>query len=267
MPRVDTGAAHLPVPMPGASRYTILVPGQTLSRAEDLLAELRLNRSRAGGSLQSVLAEVPMESLAPLDLLALLFDTRRPQIFAESEVAGDGSDWSLAELSLLGDVSVAVPVTIFDDGAHRHPAVHATPFRGMLVFTAGALLANGHGHTPADWPEVVSRDGRVDPDGLLNLYRRRLVPVLRRCGSCCTTTARSGPTSGPFTLIPTARAATAASRSTASCFRCGHPGPLAISRSPSSARRPLTQQRKTTSTSVRAAPMTASRQRPPTPWR
>lgn len=176
---VDTGAAHLPVPMPDASRYTILVPGETLSGAEELLAELRQNPSQAGSYLQAILAGVPMESLAPLDLLGLLFDTRRPQIFAESEVVGDGSDWSLAELSLLGDVSVAMPVTIFDDGAHRHPAVHATPFRGMLVFTAGALLNNGHGHTPADWPEVVGSDGRVDPDGLLNLYRRRLVPVFR----------------------------------------------------------------------------------------
>ncbi|MFM7515045.1 MAG: hypothetical protein ACKO3F_17140 [Cyanobium sp.] len=165
--------------MPGASRYTILVPGETISRAEELLAELRLNPGQAGSYLQAILAGPPMESLAPLDLLALLFDTRRPQIFAESEVAGDGSDWSLRELSLLGDVSVAVPVSIFDDGAHRHPAVHATPFRGMLVFTAGALLDNGHGHTPADWPEVVSSDGRVDPDGLLNLYRRRLVLVFR----------------------------------------------------------------------------------------
>ena len=163
--------------MPGASPYTILVPGETRRRAEELLAALRLDPSQAGSHLQGTLAGVSMESLAPLDLLGLLFDTRRPQIFAESEVAGDGSDWRLAELSLLGDVSVAVPVTVFDDGAHRHPAVHATPFEGMLVFTAGALLDNGHGHIPADWPEVVDSDGLVDADGLLNLYRRRLMPV------------------------------------------------------------------------------------------
>lgn len=179
MTRAEAETTHLPMTMPGVSPYTILVPGDTLSRAEELLADLRLDRSRAGGCLQRFLSAVPLESLTPLNLLALLFDTRRPQIFAESEVAGDGSDWSLTELSLLGDVSVAVPVTIFDDGAHRHPAVHASPFGGMLVFTAGALLNNGHGHTPADWPDVVSCDGRVDPDGLLTLYRRRLVPVLR----------------------------------------------------------------------------------------
>jgi len=178
MTRGDTKAAHLPKAMSGESHYTILVPCETLRRAEKLLAELLLDRSRAGGYLQKILP-APLESLAPLDLLALLFDTRRPQIFAEREVVGDGSDWSLTELSLLGDVSVAVPVTIFDDGTHRHPAVHGTPFRGMLVFTAGALLDNGHGLTPADWPEVVGSDGRIDPDGLLGLYRRRLVPVFR----------------------------------------------------------------------------------------
>lgn len=165
--------------MPAGSSCNILVPRETLRRAEQLLDLLRRDRSQAGGYLQASLAAVPLESLAPVDLIGLLFDTRRPQIFAESEVAGDGSDWSIRELSLLGDVSVAVPVSIFDNGAHRHAAVHATPFRGMLVFTAGALLDNGHGHTSADWPEVVSSDGRVDPDGLLNLYRRRLVPVFR----------------------------------------------------------------------------------------
>lgn len=156
---------------------TILVPKETLRRAEQLLAVLHRDSSKAGGYLQVSLATVPLGSLAPLDLLARLFDTRQPQLFAESEVAGDGSDWSIDELRLLGDVSVAVPVTIFDDGNHHQPLMHATPFGGMLMFTAGALLANGYGNTPADWSEVVDTDGQVDPDGLLSLYRRRLLPV------------------------------------------------------------------------------------------
>jgi hypothetical protein len=55
--------------------------------------------------------------------------------------------------------------------------VHPVPFQGQLVFTAGALLANAHGSIPADWPEVVNHDGDISLEGLLGLYRRRLVPV------------------------------------------------------------------------------------------
>ncbi len=41
---------------------------------------------------------VDLRAMTGQDLLGKLFDTKRPQIFAESAVAGDGSDWSLTEL-------------------------------------------------------------------------------------------------------------------------------------------------------------------------
>ena len=125
--------------------YSTLVPRATLTRAENLLTELRRDASKAGGHLQRLLAVTPLESLTPL--------------------------------ALLGDVSVAGPVTIFDDGAHRDPTVHPEPFQGMLLFTDGALLENGLGNTPADWSEVVDRNGQIALNGLVSLYRRRLVPV------------------------------------------------------------------------------------------
>lgn len=164
----------------------MLVPGATLTRVENLLTELRRDSSKAGGYLQLLLAVTPLELLTPLTLLGLLFDTRRPQIFAESEVAGDGSDWTITELRMPGDVSVAVPVTIFDDGAHRDPTVHPEPFEGMLVFTAGALLENSLGNIPADWSEVVDRNGQITLNGLANLYRRRLMPVFTYINSHAT---------------------------------------------------------------------------------
>ena len=112
------------------------------------------------------------------DLLGKLFDTKIPQIFAESEVVGDGSDWNLTELRLLGDISVAVPVTIYDNGKHHHPIQHQPPFPGMLVFTPGALLCNGQGLIPPDLKEVTSGDGQISTEGYYNLYKRRLLPVL-----------------------------------------------------------------------------------------
>jgi hypothetical protein len=122
---------------------------------------------------------VDLQGLTGQDLLGELFDTKRPQIFAESAVSGDGSDWNVTELRLLGDVSVAVPVTIFDDGNHRSPTPHVPPFYGMLVFTPGALLCNGHGNMPVDWSETTAADGQLSTDGYYGLYRRKLLPIFR----------------------------------------------------------------------------------------
>jgi hypothetical protein len=148
-------------------------------RASDYLQCLRAGKGQAGGRLQSRLKGAALQGMTELDLVGNLFDTKKPQIFAESAVGGDGSDWNLTELGLLGDLSVAVPVTIFDDGNHYAPTRHATPFPGTLVFTPGALLRNGLGHTPADWNEVTGPDGQLSPEGYYGLYRRRLFPVFR----------------------------------------------------------------------------------------
>jgi hypothetical protein len=113
------------------------------------------------------------------DLLGKLFDTKKPQIFAEMVVVGDGTDWNLSELGLLGDVSIAVPVTIFDDGNHSFPTPHELVISGVLVFTPGALLRNGRGYAPADWSEATTSDGQLSSEGYDRLYRRRLLPVLR----------------------------------------------------------------------------------------
>ena len=93
-------------------------------------------------------------------------------------IYGDGRDWSATELSLLGDLGVAVPVQLFDDGRHHRPAVHPEPLLGTLLFIPGALLRNGRGCVPADWP-AVTRDGQLDPAGYRALYERRLLPLLR----------------------------------------------------------------------------------------
>jgi hypothetical protein len=45
------------------------------------------------------------------------------------------------------------------------------------VFTPGALLCNGRGHTPADWNEATGPAGQLSPEGYYRLYRRRLLPV------------------------------------------------------------------------------------------
>jgi len=156
-----------------------LIPDETLDRAGAYLSEIRVGRCEPGGLVQSRLRGMDRPPQTGVDLLGVLFDTKVPQIFAESAVAGDGSDWSLVELGLLGDISVAADVRVFDDGRHRNPITHAQPFSATLVFTPGALLRNGQGCTPADWDEVTSPDGQISDEGYYGLYRRRLLPVLR----------------------------------------------------------------------------------------
>ncbi len=163
----------------GKHAYSIIVPDETITRAGEYLEALRTGRTRPGALLQERLEGSELAEMRPLELLGRLFDTKRPRIFAESEVAGDGSDWNLIELSLLGDISVAAPVTIYDDGSHHTPRPHHRPFQGMLIFTSGALLRSGRNQPPADWEEAACPDGRFSPDGYHRLYLRRLLPVLR----------------------------------------------------------------------------------------
>jgi len=162
---------------PARPGYSILIPADTFARAGDYLVSLRSRSHEPGAELAARLQGRRPESLDVDDLLGELIDTKQGQIFAESAVAGDGSDWNLTELGLLGDMSVAVPCTIFDDGHHTRPKLHTPPFQGTLVYTPGALLRNGRGHTPADWHAVVGHDGQIDDAGYDALYRRRLLPV------------------------------------------------------------------------------------------
>lgn len=167
--------------------YAILIPAETRDRATDYLRALRDGDEQPGALLRSLMGDRDPATLTAEDLLARLFDTKRPQIFAEMEVAGDGSDWNLIELGLLGDLSIHVPVTVFDDGKHTQPTPHEPPFTASLCFVASALLRNGMGHPPADWAETVSAGGELCPEGYFQLYRRRLLPVLQHINALAST--------------------------------------------------------------------------------
>lgn len=130
-----------------------------------------------GAQLRIKLAGKNTDSLDVKAFLELILNTKPPRIYAESEVRGDGSDWTLMELRLLGDISIAVPVTVYDNGLHNAPRVHEDPFQATLLYTPGALLRNERGGIPADWDEV-TQNGEIDPEGYYQLYERRLLPPL-----------------------------------------------------------------------------------------
>ncbi len=156
--------------------YKTIIHPTTYKNTRSYLQALKAGET-TGQYLQRQLADQDLSQLSVEAFIEQLVRTKRPQIFAESAVFGDGTDWNLTELSILGDVNMAVPVTVYDNGRHSNPMVHQHPFPATLLFTPGALLRNGRRYTPADWDEV-TKDGAIDFDGYYQLYERRLLPPL-----------------------------------------------------------------------------------------
>jgi hypothetical protein len=153
-------------------RHSILIPDETRTRLAEYEAAVGSGQLQPGARLAEALK-------TENDFLTALLRTKPPLIFAESAVAGDGSDWNLMELGLLGDISVVMDVTVFDEGRHSGPEVHTKPFEGGLIFVSGALLRSGGPGKPADWDEVVDSHGKINPDAYDALYARRLLPGFR----------------------------------------------------------------------------------------
>ncbi len=156
--------------------YAILMHSDILTRAVNYHESLKAGAA-PGAFLKKQLEGKDVAGLSIEAFVEKLLQTKKPMIFAESAVVGDGSDWTSEELSLLGFISIATPVMIFDNGLHANPKVHAQPFAGTLLFSAGALLGTGaKGRSPADWDAVVTNN-KIDAEAFYRFYEKRLLPV------------------------------------------------------------------------------------------
>lgn len=155
--------------------YVILLHPQTYQKAIDYLERLKAG-NKAGEYLHNRLKNIDLDLVTIPEFIELLMRTKRPQIFAEDAIYGSGIDWNQDELSILGDLSIVTPVTVYDNGKHRNPDLHESPFLATLIFTPGALLRNGHNITPADWAEVTTNRS-LDSEGYYRLYERRFLPA------------------------------------------------------------------------------------------
>ena len=88
---------------------SLIVPPETQAKLARHASDLRSGSARPGARLEARLDGAQLGKLTDEQLLPVLLDTKAPCIFAESEVRGDGRDWTLQELALLGDLSVAGP--------------------------------------------------------------------------------------------------------------------------------------------------------------
>jgi len=155
-------------------QYKVLVNRVTYEKTKDYLAKLQSGEI-AGKYLQEKLNDHDLSTLTVERFLDVLMNTKLPQIFAESAVYGDGLDWNLKELSILGDIGIATPVTVYDNGKHYNPDVYDEPFYATLLFTPGALLRSSS-NIPADLDEVTD-NGSIDSNKYYALYERRLLPL------------------------------------------------------------------------------------------
>ena len=156
--------------------YRIVLHTETLAEAQRYREAPAKGDATAGSYLQRQLGDTSPGNLSDDLFLEHLFATKQPMIFAESQVHGDGRDWNLTELAILGGLGVAVPVQVFDDGRHHDPGVYAVPWRAELLYIPGVLLRNDRGLVPAD-QDAVMRGGKLDAESYRALYERRLLPL------------------------------------------------------------------------------------------
>lgn len=174
------------------SGYTVQISSVTRGKLESYLATIKGDQSEMGANLKARLDknQVDISGLDTQTLFHYLVNTKKHCIFAESAVlltkAGgqeNYTDWSPAEASILGDISINMPVSYFDNGVHspRDPyfQIHGTPIKGNLCFVPGALLKNAATNICPDLDELKSTEtGQLDPVKLSALYERRLLPLL-----------------------------------------------------------------------------------------
>jgi hypothetical protein len=158
-----------------------LYSDKTLTKANVYLKQLQSGEKTPGMHLGACLKRDgrDIQSIEGRDLITMLMNTRQAQIFAESDVSIDGSDWNIEECSILGDVSFNTTNTVaFNNGAHVNPTNHVAPLPVNFLFVASALMRNGRNNPTPDMKELLNHDNSLNEEAYFELYERRLLPGL-----------------------------------------------------------------------------------------
>ena len=95
--------------------YQVLISPETVEKVVVYLEQLK-SGTVAGRYLFDRIKQLDLHQVTTIEFIQLLVRTKRPQIFAEFEIYGNGIDWNQTELSILGDISIVTPVTVYDNG-------------------------------------------------------------------------------------------------------------------------------------------------------
>lgn len=165
--------------MANNSNYSVILSESTLAMVNTYRNALSLKSAKPGAILERLLSNerINLEETSDEDFIQLLLWTKIPMIFVESEVSGDGTDWNQMELRILGDLSIAMKVLIYDNGIwstrDTHFRQHIRPINGFLLFMPGPLLDGA----ACDLQEIIENNA-ISQSKYNRLIGRRLIPLL-----------------------------------------------------------------------------------------
>lgn len=172
--------------MENKSNYDVILSQTTLNSIETYKNALLLSATQPGAYMKEQLKKIDLKNASNEEFIQSLLWTKKPMIFAEQEIIGDGTDWNKDELKLLGDINIAMNVFIYDNGVwyvrNEHFRQHMHPMNGTLLFTPGPLLEYFRGRTP-DLEEIIDKDG-IDQGKYNRLISRRITPLLYYTNQC-----------------------------------------------------------------------------------
>lgn len=170
--------------MESANSYDVVLSETALQRIIAYKNALASSDIEAGAYLKNVIESknITLDQISNERFIELLLLTKEPLIFAESQVQYDGSDWTVKEMELLGDLNVVMGADIFDNGvwstSDRNFRTHNPPLKGTLLFTPGPLLESSRREATPDLKEVQTAGGNdIDQEKYNRLIDRRITPL------------------------------------------------------------------------------------------
>ncbi|XP_055314419.1 uncharacterized protein LOC129575261 [Sitodiplosis mosellana] len=169
--------------MENKPNYDIVLSQETVDKIVSYKNDLFANELKPGFYLKQILDtnKSPLNEISIERFVECLLLTKKPIIFATHGIKGGGVDWNDMEFQILGDINIAMNVTIYDNGVwvpkNSSFRVHNPPLNGALLFTPGPVLrSKKKAAMNPDMKEVISRNA-IDQYNYNRLMERRLMPL------------------------------------------------------------------------------------------
>ena len=158
----------------GEYGYMIITNEESFDKFSEYRQELSRKPLNAGTSLRTKIEEYSLKETSNEIFINLMLSTKIPFICAENYIPATNSDWTIEEVELLGEINIAMPVKIYDNGQWINPVTHHKVIDGYLLFTPGVLMKET---CQTDYRHIVD-NGKLDLEKYYNVYERRLLPLL-----------------------------------------------------------------------------------------
>ena len=149
--------------------YRFLIHSDTYQKIHDYRSKILADGIEVAGEIfQKQLLGLDISRLSNAEFLECLMVTKKTKMYTKMYYLREG--WNKTELSILGDVGLAVPVDVFNNGNNDfYRQDHLPPIKGTLLFIPSASRSDG--------AEYVL-DAQINIWAYQELYERRLLPLL-----------------------------------------------------------------------------------------